>query len=136
MEKIIRIEETYDKVGTYNSSAEGYAIITDKQTIKLLIDSEQSCCENFGYFMSEDNFTDFIGSEIIDVTLTDTELKTIDMKERGVDINSSWFEGGVMFVNINTTKGLLQFVAYNEHNGYYGHTAYVISGQLNHSEGL
>ena len=32
-----------------------------------------------------------------------------------------------MFVNINTSNGALQFAAYNEHNGYYGHEAVVIS---------
>ena len=25
------------------------------------------------------------------------------------------------FINIYTTKGLLQITIYNEHNGYYGH---------------
>ena len=41
-----------------------------------------------------------------------------------------------MFVNVETDKGLLQFVAYNEHNGYYGHEACVISKHLNESEYL
>ena len=31
-----------------------------------------------------------------------------------------------MFVNINTSNGLLQFAAYNNHNGYYGHNAYFL----------
>lgn len=45
-------------------------------------------------------------------------------------------QGGVMFVNILTDKGILQFVAYNCHNGYYGHEATVKSTQLEHSECL
>jgi len=41
-----------------------------------------------------------------------------------------------MFVDLKTDRGKLQFVAYNEHNGYYGHEAEVICNQLNHSEVL
>lgn len=32
-----------------------------------------------------------------------------------------------MFINVETTNGLLQFVAYNEHNGYYGHEVKLVS---------
>lgn len=35
--------------------------------------------------------------------------------------------GSAMFINVETTKGLLQFVAYNEHNGYYGHDVLLVS---------
>ncbi len=35
-----------------------------------------------------------------------------------------------MFVNLETNKGTLQFVAYNEHNGHYGHEAKVTCKQL------
>jgi hypothetical protein len=35
--------------------------------------------------------------------------------------------GSAMFINVETTKGLLQFVAYNEHNGYYGHEVKLVS---------
>ena len=37
----------------------------------------------------------------------------------------------VMFINIETSKGTLQFAVYNCHNGYYGHAVKVISEQLN-----
>jgi hypothetical protein len=122
MEKILKIEEVV--LGCES----GFEITTDKQVIKLLIDNYQSCCENWGYFMSEDILEFYIGAEIIDISLTDTALNT----EKLTDV----YEGGIMFVNILTTKGMLQFVAYNEHNGYYGHEARVISEQLNHKEYL
>lgn len=35
--------------------------------------------------------------------------------------------GSAMFINVETTNGLLQFVAYNEHNGYYGHEVKLVS---------
>jgi hypothetical protein len=125
MEKIIDIKQYEENEDVWDGKA-GYAIITEKQTIKLLIDNHQSCCENWGYFMSEDNLNDFVGTNLIDITLTDTCLNTKKYNEMDL------YEPNLMFVNISTDKGMLQFVAYNEHNGYYGHDAYVISEQLNH----
>ncbi len=134
MEQILKIEEHQEEVRW--SSMSGYAITTNEQVIKLLIDDEQSCCENFGYFMSEDDFNDFIGAQLIDIKITDTELKEGLLEKYDLDIESEYFEGDVMFVDIVTSKGTLQFVAYNEHNGYYGHEAKVISKQINHDEVL
>ncbi|KFN03218.1 hypothetical protein D0U04_28810 [Bacillus clarus] len=134
MEQILKIEAHQEEVRW--SSMSGYAITTNEQVIKLLIDDEQSCCENWGYFMSEDDFNDFIGAELIDVKITDTELKEGLLKKHDLDIEDEYFEGDVMFVDIVTSKGTLQFVAYNEHNGYYGHEAKVISKQINHDEVL
>lgn len=82
----------------------------------------QNCCENWGYLSSEDDFGSFIGSELKNVYVTDTELGIIasNMKE---DLDA----GSAMFINVETTNGLLQFVAYNEHNGYYGHEVKLVS---------
>jgi hypothetical protein len=122
MEKILKIED-YSENGM-----DGFAVTTDKQVIKLLVDGYQSCCEDFGYFMSEENLEDFVGGTLLNVTVTDTALATVDVP--------NIYEGGIMFVNIETDRGVLQFVAYNEHNGYYGHQAKVISNQVDHSEFL
>ncbi len=131
MEKILRIEETNFKTKENDwNSYEGYQIITDKQTIKLGISDGQSCCERSGYFMSEDDFSEFIGSNLIDLAITDTCLNTKKLEEEEL------YEPDLMFVNLNTDKGLLQFVAYNSHNGYYGHSAVVVSEQLSHKEVL
>jgi hypothetical protein len=134
MEKIISIKEISRKEDYTNYA--GYAITTDQQVIKLLIDDEGQCCESWGYFMSEDDFSEFIGTELLDVKITDTELKAGILEKHDVNLDDEWFEGGVMFVDIATSKGTLQFVAYNEHNGYYGHEAKVISQQLTHEEVL
>jgi len=131
MEKILRIEKAVFKESAKNwCDYEGYQIITDKQTIKLGIDNMRSCCENWGYFFSEDNLDEFIGAELLDIKLTDSQLKPAEF-----DTNNM-YEGGAMFVNIETSKGTLQFIAYNEHNGYYGHESCVISKQLTHEEVL
>lgn len=135
MEVIKVISEHSEGEGSWSKKI-GYAIETNKQVIKLLIDDYQSCCENYGYFMSEDDFSEFIDAELLDIKVTDTELKQGLLEKHNLDIDDKWFEGGVLFVDIVTTKGTLQFVAYNEHNGYYGHEAKVISEQLKHKETL
>lgn len=118
MEKILKIQEINGEWG-------GYEIVTDKQNVTLLIDNDQSCCEDWGWFWSNDNPQDFIGAELLGISITDTALRS----EKVVDVH----EGDTMFVNIETSNGLLQFVAYNAHNGYYGHIAKVSSTQLNYS---
>lgn len=131
MEKILKIEEVTDD-NTPKWLADGFTITTDKQVIKLLIGNGQSCCESWGYFMSEDDLEQFIGADLLDVNLTDTALNTKQIEKNKDNIDC----GGVMFVNLDTSKGLLQFVAYNVHNDYYGHDAYVFSEQLTHIECL
>lgn len=128
MEKIIRIEEAdtgsrYD----YNGKS-GYNVITDKQTIFVGIANGQNCCENWGYMMSNDDLDSFSGAELKSIEIVDEALN----KETMVDM----YDGAAMFVNFETDKGTLQFVAYNEHNGYYSHEAVVVSKELNHSEHL
>lgn len=132
-EKIIRIEEVTFKLEADGQEFDGYQVITDKQTIKLGISNYQSCCESWGYFMSEDDLKEFEGAELKEITLTDVALKTEIFKSKDIDLE---LEGDLMFVNFSTDKGVLQFTAYNQHNGYYGHSAIVISEQLNHEEVL
>lgn len=123
MEKILFIRE-YE-----TNSYSGYEIITDKQSIKLSIDNRQACCENWGYFWCNETPQEFVGANLLNITLTDTTLNEAILV-RHVD-GSHNYEGDIMFVNIETDQGTLQFVAYNQHNGYYGHTAIVECHQLN-----
>lgn len=118
-ETILKIEEV-----TFEDK-DGFIITTTEQEIKLGINNRQQCFEDWGYFMSEDNLTDFIGAKLLDIKITDTLLKPI----KGFN-EDDMYNGGVMFVNVETSDGLLQFIAYNEHNGYYGHSACVISKQV------
>ncbi|WP_135553283.1 DUF7448 domain-containing protein [Paenibacillus cymbidii] len=135
METILRIEQINES-GRFTGMS-GYAVATDKQTIKMLIDNGQSCCENWGYFMSEDNLDNFIGAKLLDIGITDTALNSQMMVSENLSGEPPYvYEGGVMFVNLTTDHGVLQFVAYNEHNGYYGHDAKLISEQLTHEECL
>ena len=40
-------------------------------------------------------------------------------------------ECSAMFVNFETSNGTFQLTMYNTHNGYYGHSAVLVSKQLN-----
>ena len=134
MEKIVEIKDYEEKEGYSNVA--GFEVLTTDQSIKLYIDNESSCCEKWGYFWCNDNPQDFIGAELCSVSLTDTALNEAQMKANDLNPNDKWFEGSVMFVNLETDKGTLQFVAYNKHNGYYGHEAKVQCTQLTHAEKL
>ena len=131
MEKIEKIDD-YEVTEDY-LTMEGFEIITTAQRIRLIIGKGKSCCERWGYFWCNDDPQDFIGANVINVTLTDTALNQVFMTDRALE---KQFDGGVMFVNIETDKGTLQFVAYNAHNGYYGHQAKVLCTQLTHAESL
>jgi len=134
MEKILAINDYEGKDGY--SGVEGFEVVTDKQSIKLFIDNDQSCCEKWGYFWCNEDPQIFIGSELRGVTVTDDALNEGQMKANDLNPNDKYFEGGIMFVNLDTSAGVLQFVAYNEHNGYYGHAAKVVSTQLTREERL
>ena len=124
-EVILKIEQVIDyKIdgSEYSCTYDGFTIKTNKQEILLLIDNDQQCCENWGYFISNDNVSDFIGQELTSIEIVDTCLNTEECPKI--------YEGDIMFVNINTNKDTLQFTVYNDHNGYYGHTARIISNQL------
>ncbi|QHZ59969.1 hypothetical protein PJKIFABJ_00014 [Pseudomonas phage PE09] len=129
--KIASIEEvTFGKENSSWYAYEGYEITLDNgQKIKMGIDNGQSCCENWGYIISEDNLAQFVGAEYYGIEAVGQALEHVEIKDV--------YEGGIMFININTSEGVLQFVAYNEHNGYYSHQAVVIeNGTVLYSESL
>jgi hypothetical protein len=127
--KIKSIEETTWGRGSW-SGYDGYVITLEDDTqIKMGISNGQSCCENWGYLTSEDSLEEFVGAEYLSAEVVDSKLATTSL--------GSVYESDCMFVNIKTSKGVLQFVAYNEHNGYYSHEAVVIeNGTTTHSQSL
>lgn len=132
MEKILRIEETtFKKTKDDWQLFDGFQIITDLQTIQIGISNEKACCERFGCIITNDETKEFIGAELKSLAIVDTSLNNKNIEE--LEYLES---GGAMFVNLETSEGLLQFVAYNAHKGYYGHEAVLVSKQLNHEEDL
>ena len=135
MEKIIRIAEVFGVKLSEDSwrSFEGFEIMTDSQKIQILISDQESCCENYGQLCSEDDFSKFIGATLNSITTTDTSLMTEKVGESDYYSDDG---GGIIFVNLETSEGTLQFAVYNSHNGYYGHSVRIISNQLNLEDSL
>lgn len=119
----------------YSSTYDGYKIeCEDESNLLFLIRNGQACCENWGYLISEDDLDQFIGATIQNVTLTDDSLKSVELKlSKEINTEDLYNGGAIFFVNIHTDRGLLQFVAYNVHNGYYGHQVKIVSNFLNYS---
>ena len=119
MEKILFISET-----TFGDM-DGWIVTTDQQEIKIGIDNGQSCCEDWGYFSSEDNLEDYVGANLLSINLVDSALNVSKLEDLAyVDKESC------VFVNIETSVGTFQLTVYNEHNGYYSHRVIVDSRQL------
>lgn len=80
---------------------------------------------------------EFIGATLLGLRVIDTDCATVleATWDDNEEVNDGRYDNS-MFVNIETSKGTLQFVAYSNHNGYYGHVTRVISQQLNHKETL
>lgn len=109
---------------------DGLVITTNKQEIKIGIQNDQFCCENWGFLTSNDNYDDFKESELYSIEIVDEKQSIIDY-----NIEDD-YSGSCLFVNIKTSKGLLQIVLYNEHNGYYSHDVIIFSNQLNFENSL
>ena len=117
--KITKITFTTFPYGNYNY--EGVVIELDNgEEIKIGIDGDQQCCEEAGFLSSNDEYDDFIGADFLKVLVVDTNNCVKELK----DI----YEPNVIFVNVETSNGTLQFVAYNDHNGYYGHDVIILNG--------
>lgn len=135
IQKINKIKEIYNIKGSSDTmEREGFVIVSEQQIIKLMIDNEQQCCENWGYFLSEDDLDTFIGADIINVYITDMCLNTKLLPKTKDEDDGEYLS--TMFINIETDRGLLQFTAYNLQNGYYGHDAFVFSNPIDYRKNL
>lgn len=112
---------------------DGFRVDTDKQTIYVLIDNGQSCCESWGYLSSDDDMSRYVGAELRGLAVTDEGLNT-RMVDAGKDAKSD--SGGIVFVTFDTAVGPFQLACYNDHNGYYGHEVHIISEQLTKAIGV
>lgn len=106
-------------LGEYNRY-DGYRICTNKADYYFVIDNGQACCEEWGYLSTPDDLDSFVGADLISISKVSTNdcAKRPNLKEM---IEDKYEPAETMFVNVETSNGLLQFAAYNQHNGYYGH---------------
>lgn len=84
-------------------------VFADATALKFW-DGGQSCCES--RWMTCDDapeFDRYIGSTFIGADIVE-----------GGNIGEGYGEHETQFLNVRTTKGVIQAVTHNEHNGYYG----------------
>ena len=129
--KIKNIEEIENKniptLGKYNRY-DGFVITFDNDTtLALIVSSGQSCCEQYGAVTTEENLQDYIGAEYIQHDIVDQQLavRSNIIADSNIYDIPSLDSGDIIFLNVQTDRGTLQFSVYNCHNGYYGHAAYV-----------
>jgi len=99
---------------------DGVTITLDDGTVyQFGIYNEASCCESWGFLSTPDDVAEWVGSEF-------RSLDKVETNELRAEIEGEYSygldEGGIAFVNVETSIGQLQFAAYNSHNGYYGHS--------------
>lgn len=138
--KITKIEEKYGyKYNDEWENFDGYKIYLENDSFIFLgIDNGQSCCENWGYYITHDDCDDlssFIGAEILNYDQLKDSLNYGSNYKDGLE-EYSCDAGGTMYVNIKTSRGLLQLTVYNDHNGYYGHSVVFMTDNFQISEGL
>lgn len=73
-----------------------------------IFDAGQSCCET-RYMVCDDDLSRFIGASLVKI-----EVRDAPSVEEAYEVHE------VQFLDIQTTKGLIQCATHNEHNGYYG----------------
>ncbi len=100
---------------------DGFKVTTNKRVILLLVADGQNCCEVWGMVASEDDVTSFIGAKLLCINWTGK-----DLVKRGYVDKIDYCDGDVMFVDFETSQGVLQLAVYNCHNGYYGHVAILV----------
>lgn len=131
-EKILSIEEVHNHEEEYG----GFVIRTDAQEIQLLISNQQQCCEDWGYLMTPDNVQEFVGATLLNVKrIPMSEVDPKHSRYSNVPVNEFTDEVDI-FINVETDRGTLQFTAYNDHNGYYGHDVIIKSNQCNIDESI
>jgi hypothetical protein len=118
-------------IGEYIEAPEGCKVyVDDVYLISFKIQQGQECCEEYGLLTSEDDVQSFIGAELLDITITQ-QFGIYDGEEYITqELNEFIRCGGdtnVVFITFETSNGPLQFVFYNIHNGWYGHSVTIFS---------
>jgi len=115
--RILSVDGDYTENIDY-STMRGLKIETDKGDIKLMISDIPCCCENWDalYLETPDNLDKIVGAKILEIS--DIEIKTGEYNQNSCDLEETQ-------LRVTTTKGIIQFAVYNEHNGYYAHATFL-----------
>jgi hypothetical protein len=127
VDKILRIEESF-RGNKKLKDFDGYTLETREKIYYIAISTGQSCCEEYGTIQSNDNLSEFIGSEIKDITYSNcADYSDCEIFEKAVSPGYSAYNVfDCAFIDVNTDIGSFQLAVYNLHNGYYGHDIQVI----------
>ncbi len=119
---ILEINEVKDYCDTNPyTKYDGFEIKTSQQTVKLLVENVQSCCEDFNTIISPKvSFYSFVGSEIINVKYSNKK----DFEEFPSMIRND-SDTQYVTIEIMTSNGPFYLIGYNHHNGYYSHECIV-----------
>lgn len=133
---IKKIEQFYNQEVEFENKkfdASGIKIILeDDSVLCFCIDEYQQCCESSGYIttLDKEDFDKLIGATLYNIEYVGTDLKKYEVEFNTLkQLDSILSE--CMFINIYTSEGKFQFVAYNYHNGYYGHDVIYCTGREN-----
>lgn len=127
MSKIVHIDpdaewaEKYTGRATLATHYVGVDItLDDGRHVKFGISNGQHCCESWDYLHPADDYSEYIGAEYLGLREIDTWPE--------FSRNKYEYECGFQAIEVMTSKGPLQFVVYNDHNGFYSHAVITVEG--------
>lgn len=130
MSKIVHIDPDAEWAEKYTGRASitthytGVDItLDDGRHVKFGISSDQHCCERWDYLHPADDYSEYIGAEYLGLR----EIDTWPEFSRNQDIVDDDY-GCFQAMEVMTSKGPLQFVVYNSHNGFYSHAVITVEG--------
>lgn len=124
MSKIVHIDpdaEWAEKSTRFITHYTGVDItLDDGRHVKFGISNGQHCCERWDYLHPADDYSEYIGAEYLGLREIDTWPE--------FSRNKYEYESGFQAIEVMTSKGPLQFVVYNYHNGFYSHAVLTVEG--------
>lgn len=125
------VAETIVEIRSSTSGVAGYEVVTTKQIISLSIRSTGLTGDNCGCFFCNTCALDFVGSSVRGVWVVDELVDDEAIACHGFVL---FDQAKAMVVNIETSFGTLQFVAYNSGDGSGKQQAKVQSALMTHSQ--
>lgn len=102
---------------------DGKINFVDELNTLVGFDYQQSCCENFGWYLlkSEPKSLQIDESEKIDHEKIDLSNYLFDKGYFKIDNDEGYDNNNFVVFRIKNEKIKLYLILYNSHNGYYGH---------------